>query len=405
MAGSKLKLDLNRDGSGLTDIETQLISFTIVDDLYMPRVLAATISNPNDGYNQNSTSSDPKYIPGDEIVIVDTDTSKTLFRGRIESILNPTTPQYGQVIELIARDNLQQLIKREFEKDYDSGSLAGRHLVIKDIIDDHRYSSATIVTGDALSVASANTTSLTYKSTEGHRRPLHVIQDLAREDPWESGATPSNFGAAFYLDEDLKFNYFKMASKPDLAGGTENGLTIQHGGTPGNLVKQMVTSSFDDDGFDLISECTVSFQDSTTSDQFKKIRLKAINMAAASRDVQYAVGATVTEETTGLTSKVQYSNIATGSPGDGVLIVSNNDEDDGPINTFTIGKDLTGAATDGGSAIVAEIKGTVENNLQMIVERHIVGDDLTTTNPKRLLKAIKNKSINSYSFIMKKMFS
>ena len=373
MAGSKLKKDLNRDGSGLTDIEDNLISFNIIDDLYQPKVLTARISNQADAYEQGHATN-AKYVVGDEVAIVDTDTSLTLFRGTVESILNLTVARYGQVIELVARDNLQQLLKRDFRKDYTSGSLAGRHLVIKDIIDDHRYASTSIVTGDALSVASANTTALTYTSTEGHRRPLHVIQDLAREDPWESGATPSNFGAAFYIDEANKFNYFKMASKPSVPSA---GLTLQHGGTPGNLVKQIVTSTFEEAGFDLVSECTVSYQDSTNSDQFKKIRLKAINMAPSSRDVQYAVGATLTEETSGYTVKVQYSNVL--SSRDGVIIVSPVLEDDSPfIGTLTKTKELTGAATDGGAAIVADIRATVEDNLQMISERHIVGDDYTT---------------------------
>jgi hypothetical protein len=100
-------------------------------------------------------------------------------------------------------------------------------------------------------------------------------------------------------------------------------------------------------------------------------------MAPSSRDVQYAVGATLTEETSGYTVKVQYSNVL--SSRDGVIIVSPVLEDDSPfIGTLTKTKELTGAATDGGAAIVADIRATVEDNLQMISERHIVGDDYTT---------------------------
>ena len=198
MPGSKLYLD-DDGGGALNDIEEQLISFSIVDELYLPRVLSATISNQNDGYNQTNTGASPKYAVGQEVLIVDTDTSKTLFRGKIESIRNPTVPRFGQTIEFIARDNLAELGRRNFTKDYSSGALSGRHLVIKDIIDDHIFASASIVTGDALSVASANTTSLTYPGNSSHnKRPLQAIQDLARQDPWESGTSPSNVGANSY---------------------------------------------------------------------------------------------------------------------------------------------------------------------------------------------------------------
>ena len=155
-------------GGSFSSTETQLISFRIVDALYSPMLLNAVISNPNGAIST-------RYSPFDEIEIVETTsvlgetTNLILFRGKIEDIRIPTHPRYGQVIELNARDNLQELARRTMrDGTYSANGRGGTSGLLKEIIEDHTATAANIdITNASTLLASTDTgsKSATYKSS------------------------------------------------------------------------------------------------------------------------------------------------------------------------------------------------------------------------------------------------
>ena len=89
-------------GSSFGSTESNTISIRIVDEINQPNFLEVEIANPN-----GTISS--RYSPFEEIRIIEDDEAgdPVLFRGRIEKLSTPTHPRFGQLIHIIARDNLQ----------------------------------------------------------------------------------------------------------------------------------------------------------------------------------------------------------------------------------------------------------------------------------------------------------
>ena len=250
-------------GGSFASTETQLISFRIVDTLYQPMLLNAVISNPNGAIST-------RYSPYDEIEIVEATsvlgeaTNLVLFRGKIEDITIPTDPKYGQVIELRARDNLQELAKRTMrDGTYTASGRGGTSGLLKEIIEDHTATAANIdITNSSTLLASTNTSAKSATFKNSGKTALRAITDEAQADPWgaTSGAA-DNSGFAFYLDAALDFNYHKLGTVP--SAPASNGLTVQYGLTAPTVTAQpmMAGSSFNEPGRQAVTHCNAVWTD------------------------------------------------------------------------------------------------------------------------------------------------
>jgi len=395
-------------GGSFSSTETQLISFRIVDTLYQPMLLNAVISNPNGAIST-------RYSPYDEIEIVETTsvlgetTNLILFRGKIENISIPTHPKYGQVIELNARDNLQELAKRTMrDGTYSASGRGGTSGLLKEIIEDHTATATNIdITNASTLLASTNTNarSATFKSSGS--TALRVITEEAQADPWgaTSGAA-DNSGFAFYLDSALDFNYHKLGTVP--SAPASNGLTVQYGLTAPTITAQpmLAGSSFNEPGRQAVTHCNALYTDrfgaphSILLQRFTHGTVTNSPFYAGISDSDNLGGARLVGAVASLVGRVQYVE-------DGAILVSHvdgedaNDQNMPPL--WVAGETVTQqAGPTTGSQPFANITTTPFLKMGMMVEKTVQGYDFVDTSTD---KEGRTKAIEAAATVLRKGFA
>lgn len=394
-------------GGSFASTETQLISFRIVDTLYQPMLLNAVISNPNGAIST-------RYSPYDEIEIVETTsvlgeaTNLILFRGKIENISIPTHPKYGQVIELNARDNLQELAKRTMrDGTYSANGRGGTSGLLKEIIEDHTATAANIdITNASTLLASTNTDAKSATFKNSGKTVLRAITDEAQADPW--GATSvaaNNSGFAFYLDAALDFNYHKLGTVP--SAPASNGLTVQYGLTAPTVTAQpmLAGSSFNEPGRQAVTHCNAVYTDRFGAPH--SILLQRFTHGTVTNDPFYAnnadagnLGGARLVGSSGNTGRVQYVE-------DGAILVSHIDAHDaGAANippAWFSGETVTQqAGPTVGNQPFANITTTPFLKMGMIVEKTVQSYDFADTSSS--LEG-RQKAIEAAATVLRKGFA
>ncbi|MDP3917296.1 MAG: hypothetical protein Q8Q42_03345, partial [Nanoarchaeota archaeon] len=179
------------------------------------------------------------YRDYQKIRLTDSESSLIYFYGKIESGDSAFDPSYGQVINLFARDNNVELLKKVINTNYSDATTLrrGRAVagggesigLINKLITNHAYSVANINTTGAGFESSAvaeaaNVLDQNYVGTG--KTVLKGIQELANEDPWDS--TPTGFGYDFYLDSTFtgsgatpQEQYFKRGTRPSNSNASQ----------------------------------------------------------------------------------------------------------------------------------------------------------------------------------------
>lgn len=215
--------------------ETNLISFNVVDELYMP--MSAEIFVGNFGSN-TSNSREDVYSDYQRVRLIEGNTSEILFYGKIERINSDYDPTYGQVVKIQAKDNLNELAKRVVNTDY--SGFTTRSSLISQIISDHSFS-GNINTSDGTKFETSATepaNKINSRFLNAGKSALKAITDLAREE-----VTNGDFAWDFYLDTTFSGNtpvpdmhFFQRGTRPS-GGPSSNGLTLRFQGTEGNQTR------------------------------------------------------------------------------------------------------------------------------------------------------------------------
>jgi len=394
-------VSLLKYGSSFASTETSLISFRIIDQLYQPMMLRATISNQNGAIST-------RYSPFDEIQIVENTTNLILFRGRIESIDSPTNPQYGQVLEIVARDNLQELAKRTMrDGTYSANGRGGTSGLIKEIVEDHRATAANIVLSSGSTMeASADTGTKTVRYKNSGKTALKAITEEAQADPWGSFGGDDNSGYAFYLGTNLYLYYFKLGSEP--SDPASNGLTVQYGlTTPTDTAKQMMAAPvFSEPGRQVVTHCTAHWIDQGGIP--KSLFLQRWTHGTVTNppfhtdvtDKKYQGGARLVNSAGALVGRVQHRE-------DGAILVSHVDAEDADPSQnipplWAAGQTVTQQAdVTTGSQPYATLTTSPFLATKMIISKNVRGHDFVDTSADR---EGRRKAIEAAATVLRKGF-
>ena len=96
-----------RPSGGAWTTETQYVSLKIEDQLYFPMSLEVVVANFGTNSFNTRESTYTKYL--EVRVLLEGDSNKIGFYGKVESVEPDYDSTYGQIIKITARDNLQEL--------------------------------------------------------------------------------------------------------------------------------------------------------------------------------------------------------------------------------------------------------------------------------------------------------
>ncbi len=178
--------------------ERARIKISITDNITgRARILKAVISDPRN-------IKESLYTPYKRVKIVEYSTGLTIFLGRIEISEPKYDSQFGQILQITARDYSNELIERKVSSDYSSSPGASkRSALIDQVIQDYRYGASSITTNIE---ESGSSDTLTRNYTRTGRFPLELIEELAKEDPWTDATWSANgkvyvYNGSTYTDE------------------------------------------------------------------------------------------------------------------------------------------------------------------------------------------------------------
>ncbi len=281
--------------------EANLVRFKLTDKTYFPMFLFAVIADPENTIQSN-------YGNFTRIRIIESNTSRIIFYGKVISIDVEYDPTYGQIIKLKVRDNLQELLSQLNNTNY-TGDVQ-RSEIVADIVDEYIFtvsSTPNIATGTTGKfVASAVTEAAGVLATnfeDSGKNVVRSIFEIAREDPHDANRT--GFGAVFYLDQEFSGNdptpdlhYFRRGDRPgdlaDNSGGNADtyGLTVEYSGSEGNQDRQMFADyEFPQFPKELVTKVRIQYVDEDGASLTLPVILVNHGAVAVS---SFAIGNTVT---------------------------------------------------------------------------------------------------------------
>ena len=256
---------LQRLSGGVWNNESGLIELTITDTLHFPKMLEATVANFNNS-NQHR-SAEENYVNYTQVRVLERNTNNITFYGRVEDTKASYDPTYGQTIKIIARDNLQELLKRQLDNNY-TGFLT-RSKLIQGIIDGRNNADASntfprhIFNTTSIGLGSTTPEKITASPTAitnaeqnfkgAGKNALRAISELADGDP-RTVASSSLKGFDFFLDHEFDnvnigdsqasnatpdLHYFSRMSRP-AGGANSNGLIIRYAATEADRIRSMM---------------------------------------------------------------------------------------------------------------------------------------------------------------------
>ena len=228
--------------------ETNKIALSVIDELDMPMILKAIIANSGNTAGTSNTRETIAsggnraniYEQYKQVRVIEVNTNRVLFYGKVEKTKPEYSPVYGQTLEIYARDNLNELLKRTINFDYIDtagyGAGTSRSQFIADIINGtsspfrpaHAYP-GNIGTSDTqkFEVSSQTTEITTFRGRKLGKNALREIAEIASADKITSN---SQMGRDYYLDASFRTNqagpipdihYFPRGTIPnEPAGGT-----------------------------------------------------------------------------------------------------------------------------------------------------------------------------------------
>jgi len=355
------------DSAWNTDEDTFWI--IVNDKLGLP--MSAEICIANALSTKESTYSSNTF---QRVRIIENNTAKILFYGKIISTEPMLDDQFGQILIIRARDNFHELNSRINDKDYTTSAgytFTTRSALIKQIVADHSYSDGTIINIDTTdSTRFANSTkteasgvlSIDYSKTV--QSALSTIFQLAQEDPQENTVV-NNFGYDYYLEPVFngniptpKMNYFKRASKPTYG----QGLTIEYGlATDTNQVKAMFPDySFKTSGKEIITKVRLEYETSNGEPKTKIVHL----LDTSNHNGTFQVGESLTGAAAGIPSGTTIEYV-----GDGFLIVT------WKSNILTTNQTIQGATSNATATLDAVPRQTLgQDNEKVLTKYHVTSE-------------------------------
>ena len=100
----------------------------LTDNLGLPQVLAIKLANGNNYVERRYTDYQP-------VRVLEDITGEVIFYGKVESRIPKYDSTYQQILELTCRDNLNELLKRQIDKDYIGNNK--RSSLIQEIVTDY----------------------------------------------------------------------------------------------------------------------------------------------------------------------------------------------------------------------------------------------------------------------------
>jgi hypothetical protein len=261
------------NGSAWTN-EPNYISLSIIDELFSPLAAEIVIANHDGAGNFNSKEA--TYTNYLQVRIIEGNTSRVIFYGRVERIKPEFNGGYGQTLIVYARDNLQELLKRTNRTEYTSTTT--RSSQISTIVSNHIYAAASIDTSDTDKYETSSDTvsagDLNQDFDHQNKSALRSIAELANSDE-NSDAS----GWIFYLDTTFSgttaapdLHYFARGTRPQ-GGPNTNGMHIEFKGTEAdaasptrNGVRSILPDySFPKEPRELVTRTRVIYTDSAGS--------------------------------------------------------------------------------------------------------------------------------------------
>lgn len=340
-------------GGSFSTTETQTISITIIDEINQPNYLEVEIVSP--GGNRETT-----YAPGALVRVIEDDAAgdPVIFQGRVDKISAPTHPVFGQIVRIQARDNLAELAYITMKDGTYSAN--GTDALINTIIRAHgKTIGATGIDLPAIDSNTADfTTSLrtsarTYTAKNDSKSVLEVITHLADSDPWHANyASTTNYGYAFWLDEDNDFHYHQLGTWPTTAP-VAYGLGIVYGLAADTDIKRIMRNpgAWDDSADEAVGEVQVTYtgkiEDADTG-VTKTLRLKRFTHGTVGGSgYPFHRNDEILGGTSGAVGKVQLVT-------SGAILVSHVSEGDNEVPTGTAGG-ATGKFTPGETIVVTKV--------------------------------------------------
>ena len=258
---------------------------TITDELDMPCALSITIGNTT-GNTLNSREN--IYNEYQKVRVIEGNSGRIIFYGKIERILPSFDGAYGQQIEIVAHDNLNELLMQEVNENVTYTGTPRRSEIIEDIINGggvagefsaHAWQGTpkNIGTSDTDKfVASGSTEAANVMNTNlsnSSKNPLRVIEELALEDPQTT--TTHLTGHDFYLDTEFDalasssagnaqpdLHYFSRGTVPGTPA--TNGLTLQFRGVNGDQIRSILPNySFPREAAEIVTRVRAEYVKST----------------------------------------------------------------------------------------------------------------------------------------------
>lgn len=196
--------------------EPNLQSFVYEEPILKPRSLRVVVADPK---NQRQ----PIYSALRRVKLVERESEKPIFIGRVEVCEPNFSNELGQTLEITALDYMSDLTRRNLDSDYSSYIYASD--VTAQIITDYVFS-GNISTDGIENSAVAFEKGLDFRKL--NKSSLEGIFRLASADKWD--AAPSGYGYDYYLGNNQIFYYQKRGKYIGVNAETEAG--YQGGSNP-----------------------------------------------------------------------------------------------------------------------------------------------------------------------------
>lgn len=264
--------------SGTWTTENNYIRMTITDTIYFPMTLEASIANSDGAGNFNTRET--VYDDFQEVRVIEGNSNRIIFHGRIEKIEPEFDNAYGQVVKIYARDNLQELLKHTIDRQYSGNTV--RSAQISSIVADHTLRATSIATADT---DKYTTSTQTFGATELNQdfrgagvNALRAIAEHAQADE-----SSDDSGWAYHLDQEFDaltsstsgnaipdLHYYVRGARPP-GGPLTNGLQVQFQGADdegaGRLRSILPDYAFPKHSRELVTKARIIYTDEDGANQ------------------------------------------------------------------------------------------------------------------------------------------
>jgi hypothetical protein len=386
--------------------EGNYIRLTITDELYLPLSLSVTIGNTT-GDTLNARES--VYTRYQKVRVTEGNTGRIIFYGKIERIKPNYDGMYGQSIELVCRDNLNELLKQEMNEDgVYTGTSFPTSGIITDIINGgsgDEFTAHAWTEGAVPNIGTSDNTKIIVSSSnlqadEGTRKfsdlsktPLRAIEELAINDKQDTNTHLK--GHDFFLDFKFDgllsnaasegipdFNYHSRGTVPTTPG--TYGLTLEY---KGDDTADKVRAVFPDYAFpreasEIVTRVRMEYVTDINDGKTPKTKnFIMINHGAVSGGGTFAVGNTVTWNSgskTAYVKKVLENNrgvvIGPDHPTTEVLSTTWLDPISG-YSDFTNGSS-TATVNATGANPPGSIRETISQDIEVVVKQYEITTDI-----------------------------